>query len=113
MKSRNNRHTDKELLIATGLTVTEAKKEIKQHERDRRSTSPRCYHCRRQEGERSLVLDELNEKAFSHEVTLDQVIRQVGNTTLIYNLCFECAVLLGLHEDQQKDVMEIPKPSTN
>ena len=67
-----------------------------------------CYLCKREEGEKSLNLDEEKDD----EVVLDEIelspceIRFGGGVTLLYLLCLECALLLDVMEKMEEDSEE-------
>lgn len=54
----------------------------------------RCFVCRRESGEDSLIID--NEEPEIVTIELFRYHKQVDDLILEYLLCFDCAVLLGL-----------------
>ena len=100
-------------LLVTGKTERQWFDEMKvlelaQEQGIKKPSIRTCYLCKREDGEKSLNLNEDNE----NEVVLSEIelspckVRFGGGVTLSYLLCIECALLLDVMDKMEGDLEE-------
>lgn len=93
----NNQNNEKHVLILSGLTEKEIEKDAKRYKKVRR----RCYVCGRADGEASVALDRGDKTIVSKTIDLIPILRRSGQTSMVYQLCSECLILLKIGDEDQ------------
>ncbi|RPJ09031.1 MAG: hypothetical protein EHM36_04725 [Deltaproteobacteria bacterium] len=84
--------------LCTGMTVSDLRKDIRTLEKGKKAPK-KCYLCKRREGDKSVLLTPDEKKPYAlPKITLVPVQRRVTEDWVFdYFLCWECALLVGLH----------------
>ncbi|MCR4393049.1 MAG: hypothetical protein NUV31_01610 [Dehalococcoidales bacterium] len=90
-------------MIVTGLTMKELEKEARALDEaekagiDMPDPKPQCYLCKRQEGEKSILISENEKDQVSlAEINLMEILVDMGDgSTFKYLICQECELLLS------------------
>ncbi|MBI4860079.1 MAG: hypothetical protein HY815_07420 [Candidatus Riflebacteria bacterium] len=82
------------LVKCTGFTEREFEKHMKHVDKHGPGSANRCYLCHRSEKDASVCLDFTDEEVRTTELQFFEIHRNVGDLTFVFDLCFECALLL-------------------
>ena len=100
-------------ILVTGITENQWADEMKMldfvEEQGIKAPSIRtCYLCKREEGEKSLLLyEDTVEKIILHPIELSPCeIKFGGGVTYSYLLCIECALLLDVMDKMEPELAE-------
>jgi len=110
MKKDNSNHRT---LIVTGMTDDEVRHDLRQMEETGINPALRCHFCHRREGNLVVAVENSGDSEPLHGViTLDTIERSYAGDTLLFRVCMECNILLGLDDSRtcrcRKDEVCVP-----
>jgi hypothetical protein len=100
--SRQTKHdkSDKEnnTVYCTGLTEDEFTRKLKKDTKHGADFTQFCYLCGRADGDTSIGVQRKGARVIACTAPIEMFSyeRKVGKTTLVYNVCLECGLLLDL-----------------